>query len=261
MITTTTASQFEPTSSKPERPNFYSYSMQCLRLCTSAYLRSSSLSATRFFLPSLSSVKSSTCGKCSRFLYTVWETEHTFAQDTTHQPLVDVFITVAGEPVELVEKTLAAARAMDYPDFEVYLLNDGFVANKDNWRDIEALASRYGVHCITRTVPGGAKAGNINNALNLSHNPLVAIFDADHVPHGSFLAKDRRLLCRLKGGLCTNAAVLQKLQRKLPHQKLVGAARALFWPDLQRQKPPQRRDHVRHQHAHFAQGAFWKWAA
>jgi cellulose synthase (UDP-forming) len=102
---------------------------------------------------------------------------------------VDVFITVAGEPVELVERTVAAARAMDYPNFQIYILNDGFVAGKDNWRDIESLAAHWGVHCITRTVPGGAKAGNINNALKLSYSPLVAIFDADHVPHANFLAK------------------------------------------------------------------------
>jgi cellulose synthase (UDP-forming) len=123
------------------------------------------------------------------FLYTVWDTEHTFVYDDSFQPPVDVFITVAGEPVELVEKTVRAARAMDYPNLEIYILNDGFVAGKENWRDIEALALKLDVHCITRTVPGGAKAGNINNALRLSNNPLVAIFDADHVPHTGFLAK------------------------------------------------------------------------
>jgi len=123
------------------------------------------------------------------FLYTVWNTEHAFVQDKNFQPPVDVFITVAGEPVELVERTVRAALAMEYPNFEVHILNDGYVANKENWRDIEALAHRVGAHCITRTVPGGAKAGNINNALRLTHNPLVAIFDADHVPHRSFLAK------------------------------------------------------------------------
>jgi cellulose synthase (UDP-forming) len=123
------------------------------------------------------------------FLYTVWDTEYQLPAKMGFAPPVDVFITVAGEPVELVEKTVAAARAMRYPQFEIYILNDGFVAGKDNWRDIERLASRMGVHCITRTVAGGAKAGNINNALRLTDSPLVAIFDADHVPHADFLLK------------------------------------------------------------------------
>lgn len=126
------------------------------------------------------------------FLYTVWETDHTPEQDPYFQPPVDVFITVAGEPVELVEKTVTAARAMRYPHTEIYILNDGFVAGKDNWRDIEALATKLNVHCITRTVAGGAKAGNINNGLRLSKNPLVAIFDADHTPHADFLLKTAR---------------------------------------------------------------------
>jgi cellulose synthase (UDP-forming) len=123
------------------------------------------------------------------FLYTVWETDYRAPRDPNYRPPVDVFITVAGEPTDLVRKTIAAALAMQYPDFEVHVLNDGFVAQKDNWREIEALAERLGVHCITRTIPGGAKAGNINNALRLTHRPLVAIFDADHVPHSDFLAK------------------------------------------------------------------------
>lgn len=123
------------------------------------------------------------------FIYTVWDTTYMPARDDAHTVPVDVFITVAGEPVELVEETIAAAKRMDYPAFAIHILNDGYVAKKDNWRDIEALASRLDVHCITRTVAGGAKAGNINNALRLTTLPLVAIFDADHVPHRDFLRK------------------------------------------------------------------------
>lgn len=123
------------------------------------------------------------------FIYTVWETGYMPKRDDTFAPPVDVFITVAGEPAELVKETVEAAKRMDYPAFEIHILNDGYVAKKENWRDIEALAAQLGVHCITRTVPGGAKAGNINNGLRLTDNPLVAIFDADHVPHHDFLKK------------------------------------------------------------------------
>lgn len=126
------------------------------------------------------------------FLYTVWDTEIVPAVPAPHQgfsPSVDVFVTVAGEPVELVEETVRAAKAMRYPRFAVHILNDGFVARKENWREIEALAERLGVSCITRTRPGGAKAGNINNALRFTRRPLVACFDADHVPHSDFLEK------------------------------------------------------------------------
>jgi len=128
------------------------------------------------------------------FLYTVWDTSYEAPKNSSYAPPVDVFVTVAGEPLAVVKETLRAACAMRYREKQVYLLNDGFVAGKDNWRDIELLASTLQeeglpVHCITRTVAGGAKAGNINNALRLTSSPLVAIFDADHVPHQDFLEK------------------------------------------------------------------------
>lgn len=124
------------------------------------------------------------------FIYTVWDTSYRPAILRAYEPPpVDVFITVAGEPVDLVRKTIIAAKTMRYPSLSVHVLNDGFVAKKDNWREIEALAARLGVGCITRTVPGGAKAGNINNALKFTRNPFIACFDADHAPHPDFLLK------------------------------------------------------------------------
>lgn len=123
------------------------------------------------------------------FIHTVWKTDYKAPFDGRITPGVDVFITVCGEPASVVEMTAQAAAAMDYPDFAVHILNDGYVAGKDNWRDIEQLAERLGIDCITRRVAGGAKAGNINHGLSVTNKPLVAIFDADHVPHPDFLRK------------------------------------------------------------------------
>lgn len=137
----------------------------------------------------------------STYLYTVWGVapEHPF--DATLQPTVDIFITVAGEPVELVAKTIAGALKQDYAGaFNVVVLNDGLVAGKDNWKDIERLASRTGVTCITRTEPGGAKAGNVNHALRLRSAPLVAILDADHVPEPHFLSSTVGYFCEERMG-------------------------------------------------------------
>jgi cellulose synthase (UDP-forming) len=123
------------------------------------------------------------------FLYTVWDTSYMPPKNMSLRSAVDIFVTVCGEPVELVEETVRAIRLLNYPAFTINILNDGYVAKKENWREIEELADRLGVRCITRTVGGGAKAGNINNALRLTESPLVAIFDADHVPHADFLQK------------------------------------------------------------------------
>ena len=117
---------------------------------------------------------------------TIWRLE-TPAAPPAFDGDVDVCITVAGEPLDIVEITARAALAMDYPNKKIWLLNDSRVAGRDNWADYETLAKKLGIGCITRTVPGGAKAGNINNALKQLKAPYVAIFDADHVPHANFL--------------------------------------------------------------------------
>nr|MDQ3018553.1 glycosyltransferase [bacterium] len=134
------------------------------------------------------------------YLYTVFDVRQPHTSDPSFQPPVDVFITVAGEPVEIVKETVEAALAMDYPHFEIYILNDGYVAKKDNWREMESLAKELGVHCITRKTPGGAKAGNINNGAAHSKNEFIVIFDADHVPHSDFLEKTMGYFASAKVG-------------------------------------------------------------
>jgi cellulose synthase (UDP-forming) len=121
------------------------------------------------------------------YCLTIWDPTVRARFNAAFTPAVDVFITVCGEPVEIVAETARAALAMRYKKFNVYLLNDGFVAKKDNWREIDALAKKLGITSITRRTPGGAKAGNINNALAQTKSPYVVIFDADHVPYPNFL--------------------------------------------------------------------------
>ncbi|MBX4189853.1 glycosyltransferase [Candidatus Parcubacteria bacterium] len=125
----------------------------------------------------------------STYIHTIWGVGPKHRFSSKFEERVDVFITVAGEPVEIVEETVRAVKAMAYPHFNAYILNDGYVAKKENWQEIEELAKRLGVFCITRTIPGGAKAGNINHALARTNSPYVAVFDADHVPYPNFLDK------------------------------------------------------------------------
>lgn len=131
-------------------------------------------------------------GMALAFWFTVWPTRRISGVETQEgrfAPSVDVFIPVAGEPVEIVRKTAVACQNLDYPNFKVYILNDGFVAKKENWRDIVSLAEELGVGCITRAVPGGAKAGNVNNALRHTTGAIVVLFDADMAPYPDFLTK------------------------------------------------------------------------
>ncbi len=76
---------------------------------------------------------------------------------------------------------------MQYPNFSIYILNDGKVAHRNNWQEAEDVAKRQQVTCITRTISGGAKAGNINNAVSVTNEPYIVVFDADHAPKPDFL--------------------------------------------------------------------------
>jgi cellulose synthase (UDP-forming) len=115
----------------------------------------------------------------------------------------NMFVCVCGEPVEVVRETALAAleagrvyqRTIDpiHPP-RVIMLNDGKVANKDNWREVEAMCAEIGIVHIARSVPGGFKAGNINNGLKETptddpFNTLDIIFDSDFCAKPEFLVE------------------------------------------------------------------------
>lgn len=88
---------------------------------------------------------------------------------------VDVFIPVCREPLSIVEPTVAAAIALDYPAKTIHLLDDG---EDDRIRE---LAERYGVNYIRHTDHSKRKAGNLNNALGQTKGELILALDADQV--------------------------------------------------------------------------------
>lgn len=98
-------------------------------------------------------------------------------------PRVDVFITSYNEPLDVLEKTIIGALSLDYPNFEVWVLDDG----RRIW--LRDYCSAKGVGYITRPHNAGAKAGNINHALSKTNGEFFAVFDADFVPQRNFLIR------------------------------------------------------------------------
>jgi cellulose synthase (UDP-forming) len=96
--------------------------------------------------------------------------------------LVDVFITVYGEPVDTIRRTATAARAMN-GKHRTWILDDG---KSDEVKD---LAAELGCHYVRRLSNNGAKAGNINHALSIAKGEYFAILDADFVPKEDFLVE------------------------------------------------------------------------
>ncbi len=122
-------------------------------------------------------------------IYNIWPrvTDRIFNKD--HKPEMDIFITVVNEPLDIIRKTVLACQKIDHPIKNIFILNDGKVANFEGWQATESLATELGIGCITREIGGGAKAGNINHAMTLTNGELIAVFDADHIPHTNFASK------------------------------------------------------------------------
>jgi len=97
-------------------------------------------------------------------------------------PTVDVFITVYGEPLEIVLGTLRAARDMQVAH-NTWILDDG---DSDELRDAAALE---GVGYKRRKVHDHAKAGNVNAGFFSTTGEFMVILDADHVPSPDFLLR------------------------------------------------------------------------
>ena len=95
---------------------------------------------------------------------------------------IDVFVPTYNESCEILEATLRHCINMDY-QHKTYLLDDG------NRPEMKSLAERLGVGYITREKNTGAKAGNLNNALQYTQGELIAIFDADFRPEKNFLVR------------------------------------------------------------------------
>ncbi len=99
-------------------------------------------------------------------------------------PSVDVLIPIFKEPLEILERTLVAARAMTYANshqsMRIHVLDDGH-------RDaVRVLAQRHGANYL-QGPKQHAKAGNLNHALSQTDGDLIVIFDTDHVPTTNFL--------------------------------------------------------------------------
>jgi cellulose synthase (UDP-forming) len=107
-------------------------------------------------------------------------------------PPVDIFICTYDEPLEILEKSILTALALDYPDATVWVLDD----TRRGWlREYCAVA---GARYVTRDNNRDAKAGNLNNGLAVTatqtNAPVILVLDADFAPRRDFLKRTVGLL-------------------------------------------------------------------
>lgn len=104
-------------------------------------------------------------------------------RDPEHWPTVDVYIPSYNEALEIVRSTVFAAMNMDWPrdKLRVWILDDG------RRPEFRAFAEQVGCGYIIRPDNKGAKAGNLNHAMQHTDGEFIAVFDCDHAPTRAFL--------------------------------------------------------------------------
>ena len=138
-------------------------------------------------------------------------------------PAVDIFIPTYNEPFDVLEKTIIAAAAMDYPNKIVWVLDDG----RREW--LRDFCEEMGVRHLVRPDNLHAKAGNMNHALTHAQGQYIAVFDADFVPSRLFI---RRTLGFFNDPTIGIVQTPQHFYNKDPIQTNLGLMQ--IYPDEQR---------------------------
>ncbi|WP_082637269.1 glycosyltransferase family 2 protein [Bradyrhizobium retamae] len=107
-------------------------------------------------------------------------------------PAVDIFICTYDEPLEILERSILSALALDYPNATVWVLDD----TRRDW--LREYCEKVGARQVTRPDNNGAKAGNLNNGLMATaretNAPVILVLDADFAPRQDFLKRTVGLL-------------------------------------------------------------------
>jgi exo-beta-1,3-glucanase (GH17 family)/cellulose synthase/poly-beta-1,6-N-acetylglucosamine synthase-like glycosyltransferase len=105
-------------------------------------------------------------------------------------PKVSVHVPAYNEPAAMLIETLDALARLDYPDFEVLVI-DNNTPDEQVWRPVEAHCARLGARFrFFHVAPlAGFKAGALNYALarTVADAEIVAVIDADYVVDARWL--------------------------------------------------------------------------
>lgn len=105
--------------------------------------------------------------------------------DWSGAPKVAVLMPARHEPYGVLENTLLCLKNLDYPNKEIYFLDDS--SDERYRREAEELAATHGVRLFRRKDRHGAKAGIVNDCAKGLDAKYLVIFDADQNPLPGFL--------------------------------------------------------------------------
>ena len=166
------------------------------------------------------------------FGMTVWKLKiRKGAPEPPRDATVDVFITTYNEDLDMVMATALAAQKIRHPH-STWILDDGARP------ELKALADAHGLGYVTRSedwtanVPRHAKAGNLNNALMVTHGEFLLILDADQIPEPDILEKTLGYFNNRRVALVQTPQYFSNVP---PHDPL-GSQAPLFYGPIQQGK-------------------------
>jgi cellulose synthase (UDP-forming) len=139
---------------------------------------------------------------------------------------VDVFVPVCGEDTRIIENTLSHASRITWPgQLNIYCLDDG------SSKEVERIASRCGVHYLTRDGNEFKKSGNLNNGLAHSSGEFVLVFDADFAASPEFLLETVPYMLYDNMGIVQTAQYFDTKLRNTRNwvQQMSGSCQDLFF--------------------------------
>jgi cellulose synthase (UDP-forming) len=93
------------------------------------------------------------------------------------EPTVDIFLPVAGESIEILQKTWEGVKKIRYSNYKVYVLDDSYSDQ------VQKLAQDYNFIYLRRPNKGQhKKSGNLKFGYEQSNGEFVLVLDADFVP-------------------------------------------------------------------------------
>jgi glycosyltransferase involved in cell wall biosynthesis len=111
------------------------------------------------------------------------------AQPEVGRPFVSLHVPCYNEPPDMVIETLASLRQLDYPSFEIVVIDDN-TEDEALWRPVEAWCQEHGVTFAHLQDWPGYKSGALNYARRALMDPrteLVGVIDSDYQIEPDFL--------------------------------------------------------------------------
>jgi cellulose synthase/poly-beta-1,6-N-acetylglucosamine synthase-like glycosyltransferase len=105
-------------------------------------------------------------------------------------PFVSIHVPTHNEPPELVLETLRSLRALDYPAYEILVLDNNTV-DETLWRPVQRYCDETGIRFVHLEDWPGFKAGALNRGLEIldDRTEIVAVVDADFLVESDFLSR------------------------------------------------------------------------